>query len=65
MEQDQFQTKQEFPSSSYPQMRYLIGVVMDNDRLERALKDVGFVTHNAAMKYVHIVGIIINIEPSK
>ena len=53
-EQKQFQMEQEFSPSIYPQMRYLIGDVRDYERLERALLDVDFVIHAAAMKHVHI-----------
>jgi UDP-N-acetylglucosamine 4,6-dehydratase/5-epimerase len=53
-EQKQFQMAQEFPVSSYPQMRYFIGDVRDLQRLERALVRVDYVIHAAAMKHVHI-----------
>lgn len=53
-EQKQFQMAQEFPVSSYPQMRYFIGDVRDAQRLERALVRVDYVIHAAAMKHVHI-----------
>lgn len=53
-EQKQFQMAQEFPSSQYPQLRFLIGDVRDKERLIRAFKDVDYVIHAAAMKHVHI-----------
>jgi UDP-N-acetylglucosamine 4,6-dehydratase/5-epimerase len=53
-EQKQFQMAQEFPMSKYPQIRFLIGDVRDKDRLRRAIKDVDFVIHAAAMKHVPI-----------
>ncbi len=53
-EQKQFQMAQEFPESKYPCMRYFIGDVRDLDRLKRALTDVDYVIHAAAMKHVHI-----------
>ncbi|WP_242400776.1 UDP-N-acetylglucosamine 4,6-dehydratase (inverting) [Flavobacterium indicum] len=45
---------QEFPESKYPAIRYFIGDVRDLDRLKRALNDVDYVIHAAAMKHVHI-----------
>ena len=53
-EQKQFVMAQEYPSSQYPQIRYLIGDVRDHDRLERAMSGVDYVIHAAAMKHVHI-----------
>lgn len=53
-EQKQFQMAQEFPESKYPAIRYFIGDVRDLDRLKRALNDIDFVIHAAAMKHVHI-----------
>jgi UDP-N-acetylglucosamine 4,6-dehydratase (inverting) len=53
-EQKQFQMEQEFPASKFPAIRYFIGDVRDYDRLKRALHDVDYVIHAAAMKHVHI-----------
>lgn len=53
-EQKQFQMAQEFPSDKFPQIRFLIGDVRDEDRLKRAFKDINFVIHAAAMKHVPI-----------
>jgi UDP-N-acetylglucosamine 4,6-dehydratase len=53
-EQKQFEMEQEFPNRTYPQIRYFIGDVRDQDRLERAFTDIDFVIHAAAMKHVHI-----------
>jgi UDP-N-acetylglucosamine 4,6-dehydratase (inverting) len=53
-EQKQFQMAQEFPVFKYPQIRFLIGDVRDEERLKRAFKDIDFVIHAAAMKHVHI-----------
>ena len=53
-EQKQYQMEKEFPMSKYPQLRFFIGDVRDFPRLERALKDVHYVVHAAAMKHVHI-----------
>lgn len=53
-EQKQFQMEQEFPVKKFPAMRYFIGDVRDLDRLKRALNDIDYVIHAAAMKHVHI-----------
>ncbi len=53
-EQKQFVMAQEFPNEKYPAIRYFIGDVRDKDRLQRAMKDVQYVIHAAAMKHVHI-----------
>jgi UDP-N-acetylglucosamine 4,6-dehydratase len=53
-EQKQFQMAQEYPSSKFPQIRFLIGDVRDKERLIRAFKGVDIVIHAAAMKHVHL-----------
>ena len=53
-EQKQFQMAQEFPKEKFPQLRYFIGDVRDQDRLVRAFQGVNYVIHAAAMKHVHI-----------
>lgn len=53
-EQKQFQMAQEYPADKFPQIRFLIGDVRDEDRLKRAFKDIDFVIHAAAMKHVPI-----------
>jgi UDP-N-acetylglucosamine 4,6-dehydratase len=53
-EQKQFQMAQEYPEHLFPQLRFFIGDVRDKTRLIRALKDVDFVIHAAAMKHVPI-----------
>jgi UDP-N-acetylglucosamine 4,6-dehydratase (inverting) len=53
-EQKQFQMAQEYPVSKYPMLRFFIGDVRDFVRLKRALHDVDYVIHAAAMKHVHI-----------
>lgn len=53
-EQKQFEMEQDFPHRIYPQIRYFIGDVRDQERLERAFIDVDYVIHAAAMKHVHI-----------
>ena len=53
-EQKQFVMAQEFPTEKFRGIRYFIGDVRDKDRLVRAMKDVQYVIHAAAMKHVHI-----------
>ena len=53
-EQKQFEMEQEFPHSKFNQIRYFIGDVRDQERLERAFTDIDYVIHAAAMKHVHI-----------
>ncbi len=53
-EQKQFQMAQEFPESQFPQIRFFLGDVRDEQRLVRAFKGVDIVIHAAAMKHVHL-----------
>lgn len=53
-EQKQFQMAQEFPESQFPQIRFLLGDVRDEQRLIRAFQGVDVVIHAAAMKHVHL-----------
>ena len=53
-EQKQFQMAQEFPELFYPQIRYFLGDVRDEERLIRAFHGVDIVIHAAAMKHVHL-----------
>ena len=53
-EQKHFQMGQEFSESEYPQIRYFIGDVRDEKRLETAFEDIDIVIHAAAMKHVHL-----------
>jgi UDP-N-acetylglucosamine 4,6-dehydratase/5-epimerase len=53
-EQKQFQMAQEFPLSDYPQIRFFLGDVRDQERLIRAFQGVDIVIHAAAMKHVHL-----------
>jgi UDP-N-acetylglucosamine 4,6-dehydratase/5-epimerase len=53
-EQKQFQMAQEYPFSKYPQIRFFIGDVRDEERLIRAFRGVDYVIHAAAMKHVPI-----------
>ena len=49
----QFEMAQQFSDSKYDCMRYFIGDVRDKERLHRALRNVDFVIHAAALKQVH------------
>ena len=53
-EQKQFQMAQEFPNNKFPQIRFLLGDVRDQDRLVRAFQGIDIVIHAAAMKHVHL-----------
>lgn len=53
-EQKQFQMAQKYPKKDYPSIRFFVGDVRDRDRLVRAMKDIDYVIHAAAMKHVHI-----------
>ena len=53
-EQKQFQMAFEYPEAQYPNIRFFIGDVRDQERLKRAFKGVDYVIHAAAMKHVHI-----------
>ena len=48
----QSEMAQQFPDSKYDCMRYFIGDVRDKERLDRALRNVDFVIHAAALKHV-------------
>lgn len=53
-EQKQFQMAQEFTESQFPQIRFFLGDVRDEQRLARAFQGVDVVIHAAAMKHVHL-----------
>lgn len=53
-EQKQFQMAQDYPISKFPQIRFLLGDVRDEQRLIRAFLGVDVVIHAAAMKHVHL-----------
>jgi len=53
-EQKQFQMAQEYPNSQYPSIRFFIGDVRDRERLIRAMNEIDYVIHAAAMKHVHL-----------
>lgn len=48
----QFEMAQEFPESSYKQIRYFIGDVRDKERLSYAVEGIDTVVHAAALKQV-------------
>tara|TARA_Y100001968_G_C19360481_1_gene719491 strand:+ start:420 stop:1436 length:1017 start_codon:yes stop_codon:yes gene_type:complete len=48
----QWKLQQEFPSDSYPQLRFFLGDIRDQNRLRRALERVDTVVHAAALKQV-------------
>lgn len=51
-EMKQFEMSRRFSPQVYPCLRYFIGDVRDRQRLDRALDDVNFVVHAAALKQV-------------
>jgi UDP-N-acetylglucosamine 4,6-dehydratase len=53
-EQKQFQMAQVFSEKVFPQIRYFLGDVRDEERLIRAFHGVDIVIHAAAMKHVHL-----------
>jgi UDP-N-acetylglucosamine 4,6-dehydratase len=53
-EQKQFQMAQEFSEKKFPQIRYFLGDVRDQERLIRAFQGIDIVIHAAAMKHVHL-----------
>ena len=50
----QYEMAQDFPQERWPFMRYFIGDVRDQARLEMAMRDVDVVIHAAALKHVPI-----------
>ena len=48
----QWELQQQFPVEKFPQLRFFIGDVRDQDRLRRALEQVDTVVHAAALKQV-------------
>ncbi len=53
-EQKQFQMAQEFPNKEFPQIRYFIGDIRDEERIKQALHGIDCVIHTAAMKHIPI-----------
>jgi UDP-N-acetylglucosamine 4,6-dehydratase (inverting) len=50
----QYEMAQDFPTDTYPKIRYFIGDVRDSDRLKRAMEGVDIVIHAAALKQVPV-----------
>ena len=48
----QWEMQQQFPEKEYPQLRFFIGDVRDQNRLRRALEGIDTVVHAAALKQV-------------
>jgi len=48
----QFEMKQMYPESKYPQIRFFIGDIRDKDRLKRACEGIDVIIHTAAIKQV-------------
>ncbi|MCY1721040.1 UDP-N-acetylglucosamine 4,6-dehydratase (inverting) [Prolixibacteraceae bacterium Z1-6] len=48
----QFELKQKYPASDYPQLRFFIGDVRDGERLKRACEGIDVIIHAAAIKQV-------------
>ena len=48
----QWELQQRYPESEYPQLRFFLGDVRDQDRLRRALEQIDTVVHAAALKQV-------------
>ena len=53
-EQKQFDMSLDFPIKEFSAIRYFIGDIRDASRLKRALRDIDFVIHAAAMKHVPV-----------
>ena len=54
MSKNSFKWLKYFQKKKYPAIRFLIGNIRDLDRLKRALREVDYVIHTAAMKHVHL-----------
>lgn len=48
----QFEIKQQYPAKDYPQLRFFIGDVRDQQRLKQACEGVDVIIHAAAIKQV-------------
>jgi UDP-N-acetylglucosamine 4,6-dehydratase/5-epimerase len=51
-EMKQFELREEYPESEYPQLRFFLGDVRDQARLTRAFEGIDVVIHAAALKQV-------------
>ena len=52
-EQKHFNMAMQYPEDKYPALRFFIGDVRDQKRLDRAFEGIDIVIHAAAMKHVH------------
>lgn len=50
----QFEMSQQFPQSKYPNIRFFIGDVRDEQRLKRACEGIDIIIHAAALKHVPV-----------
>jgi UDP-N-acetylglucosamine 4,6-dehydratase/5-epimerase len=48
----QYEMQQKFPTAKHPALRYFIGDVRDENRLEMAMRNIDIVVHTAALKHV-------------
>lgn len=48
----QYEMKQRYPASKYPQLRFFIGDIRDGQRFKRACEDIDVIIHAAAIKQV-------------
>jgi UDP-N-acetylglucosamine 4,6-dehydratase len=48
----QWEMQQKYPTSKFPQLRFFIGDIRDRPRLTRALENIDYVVHAAALKHV-------------
>ena len=48
----QYELSKKYPTSKYDFIRYFIGDIRDKDRLKRAIENIDYVIHAAALKQV-------------
>ncbi len=48
----QYEMSSEYPEKKYPNIRFFLGDIRDQERLNRALEDIDIVVHAAALKHV-------------
>ena len=48
----QWEIQQHYPKEKYPQLRFYLGDIRDQNRLKRALEQIDTVVHAAALKQV-------------
>ena len=69
-EQKQFQMAQEYPSDSYPQIRFFLGDVRDKERLVRAFQGVDYYFDGGGASYLSpfyspVIFVGINVQSKK